>query len=114
MKKVILFTWILLCYGLSFSQNVSINASGDPALPSAMLDISSTNKGLLIPRMTTSQRVMIVSPAQCLMVFDTDTRTFWFYSYGWIEIACRGGANGPTNGDRTANYPSPTIVTIQN
>lgn len=40
---------------------------------SAVLDLHSTSKGLLIPRMTTNQRDLIVSPAIGLMVFNTDT-----------------------------------------
>ena len=40
---------------------------------SAVLDLHSTSKGLLIPRMTTSQRDLITLPAKGLMVFNTDT-----------------------------------------
>jgi hypothetical protein len=38
---------------------------------SSALDISSTNKGLLVPRLTTSERDLIVSPAAGLMIFNT-------------------------------------------
>ena len=41
---------------------------------SAILDLTSTSKGFLIPRMTTSQRNAIVSPGAGLMVFDTDSK----------------------------------------
>jgi hypothetical protein len=40
---------------------------------SAVLDLHSTSKGLLIPRMTTNQRDLIALPAKGLMVFNTDT-----------------------------------------
>ena len=40
---------------------------------SSLLDISSTSKGLLIPRMTKNQRDLISSPAKGLMIFNTDT-----------------------------------------
>jgi hypothetical protein len=39
---------------------------------SAMLDIVSNNKGMLVPRMSTLQRNAIISPATGLLVFDTD------------------------------------------
>jgi hypothetical protein len=54
---------------------------------SAMLDISSTTKGLLIPRMSSTQRTAILAPAPGLMVFDTNTETVWTFttSTGWTE-----------------------------
>lgn len=39
---------------------------------SSMLDITSTSKGLLTPRMTTAQRIAISNPANGLMVYDLD------------------------------------------
>lgn len=46
---------------------------------SAMLDIVSTNKGLLIPRMTSGERQAIASPAKGLLVFDNTTGSFWYF-----------------------------------
>ncbi|MCU0375105.1 MAG: hypothetical protein MUF24_07340, partial [Chitinophagaceae bacterium] len=48
----------------------------------AVLDLSSTDKGLLIPRMTAVQRLAISlgSPARGLMVFDTDSVAFMFWT----------------------------------
>ena len=54
-----------------FAQNVSINADGSLADTSAMLDISSTTKGVLLPRMTTSQQNSIILPANGLTIFNT-------------------------------------------
>ena len=54
-----------------FAQNVSINADGSLADTSAILDISSTTKGLLLPRMTTSQQNSIILPANGLTIFNT-------------------------------------------
>ncbi|MDO9593913.1 MAG: hypothetical protein Q7J19_02855 [Lutibacter sp.] len=45
---------------------------------SAMLDIQSNAKGVLIPRMTTSDRTTILTPANGLLVFDTDTKSLWY------------------------------------
>ena len=49
--------------------------------PSAALDITSTTKGLLIPRMTNAQRQAISNPAAGLQVFvtDLDGGRFMFY-----------------------------------
>lgn len=53
---------------------------------SSMLDIQSTSKGILIPRMQTSDRTSILSPVTGLLVFDTDTQSFWFYKVSWTEL----------------------------
>ncbi|MEI6764801.1 MAG: PKD domain-containing protein [Bacteroidota bacterium] len=54
------------------SQGVGINSAGAPSDTSAMLDIKSTTKGLLIPRMTIAQRNAIVLPANGLLIYNTD------------------------------------------
>jgi hypothetical protein len=68
------------------AQNVAINATGAAPNASAMLDISSTTSGILIPRMTTAQRTAIAGPVQGLRVYDTSTNTFWYYSgSAWVQ-----------------------------
>jgi hypothetical protein len=55
---------------------------------SAMLDIQSNAKGVLIPRMTTSDRTTILTPANGLLVFDTNTQSFWFRDgSSWKELS---------------------------
>ena len=64
---------VLLCVcSKGFSQNVGINTTGNRPDTSAMLDVASTTKGMLAPRMTTAQRTAIYSPANGLLVYDTD------------------------------------------
>ncbi|MGM0409066.1 MAG: hypothetical protein ACQERU_13880, partial [Bacteroidota bacterium] len=46
---------------------------------SAMLDVKSLTKGLLVPRLTSTQRNAIISPATGLLVFDTTLERFYFY-----------------------------------
>lgn len=54
----------------------------------AVLDLASTSKGFLIPRMTTAQRVAIVAPAKGLEVFDTTTNSQWFHNGTvWVNTA---------------------------
>lgn len=54
---------------------------------SAILDVKSISKGLLLPRLTTTQRVSIPSPADGLVVYDTDMKAIYVYrsSYGWLN-----------------------------
>ena len=71
-----------------FSQSVSINNNGAAADSTAMLDVSSTSKGLLIPRLTAQQRTAIASPATGLLVYQTDGDPgFYYYNgAGWFFL----------------------------
>lgn len=62
---------------------------------SALLDITSTSQGILIPRMTTAQRQAIVSPASSLMVYDTDLADFMQFDGSpnvgeWVAFGAKG------------------------
>ena len=89
---VIFFLILLLFQEKTFAQ-MGINATGNAPANNAMLDISSTTKGLLIPRMTTSERTALVH-TQGLTVFDITTNGYW-YSDGaaWINLAIVSGVN---------------------
>ncbi len=86
MKKIIILLAMLFsvtCY----AQNVGIGTLTPDA--SAQLHISSTNKGLIIPRMTTAEKLLIPTPADGLMVYDTDIKNFWYYDLAaatWKEL----------------------------
>ncbi len=58
---------------------VGINTSGSNPHASAMLDINSNSKGLLIPSMSTAQRDAISNPADGLMIFNTTNGIFYYY-----------------------------------
>src|SRR5689334_20722213 len=60
-----------------FGQSVAINEDGSLPNPKAILDIKSYNKGILIPRMSTTDRIAIKGPIG-LLVYDTTTRSFWY------------------------------------
>ncbi len=59
-----------------FSQNVAINSTGSNADASAMLDLSSTTSGFLMPRLTTTQRNAIVLPATGLAIFNSTVLSY--------------------------------------
>ncbi|HET9744465.1 MAG TPA: hypothetical protein VFP97_02065 [Chitinophagaceae bacterium] len=92
--RIVLITMIISFAVYANAQNVAINTSGNSADASAMLDVSSSSKGFLPPRMTTIQRTGISSPAHGLMVYDTDTKTYWYFSTTWKEISNGGGGGG--------------------
>ncbi len=64
---------IFLLLGISASAQVAINTDGAAPASSAMLDVKSTTRGLLIPSMTTTQRNAIASPAEGLIIYNTTT-----------------------------------------
>lgn len=79
---------ILFFPGIDIAQ-VGINTDGSAPHTSAMLDVKSTSKGLLIPRMTTGQRAILsIGASEGLMVFDTDLDRFFFHNgTSWLEGA---------------------------
>ncbi len=75
------------------AQSVGINNNTPHA--SAALDVTSTTKGVLIPRLTQAQRLAIASPAKGLLVFDSTSNSFWYNNgSSWQQI---GAANNAWN-----------------
>ncbi len=74
---------------------IGINSSNTAPNPSAMLDVSSTTKGVLFPRMKTFQRNAITPIAtDGLTVYDTDTQSYWFFAgTDWIEMISKANEN---------------------
>jgi hypothetical protein len=67
------------------AQNVGINTTTPDA--SAALDIKSTTRGVLVPRMATTQRTAISSPATGLLVYDNDLNSFYYYNgSNWASL----------------------------
>ena len=81
MKKNLLSLLLLgAASSLYAQQNVSISDVPATPNPTSVLDVSSTTKGMLMPRMTTAQRNAIVGPANGLLVYDTDINCVMYYS----------------------------------
>ncbi|MBE0639812.1 MAG: hypothetical protein IH598_14935 [Bacteroidales bacterium] len=71
----------------AFTQGISINENGTPPDPSAMLDVESTTKGFLPPRLTSAQRLAMQYPASGLVVFDTDFNALFVNTgEGWMQV----------------------------
>jgi hypothetical protein len=106
MKRLVLFccTSVVLILQtstlLAQSSGLAVNTDNSTAHPLAILDVKSTTQGLLIPRMTTAQRQTIGNPSipTGLIVYDTDTQTFWYNvggaapNTGWIQLTTVGNA----------------------
>ena len=89
--KFFLLAFIALIGTISaFSQNgVSINTTAAAPDNSAMLDVASPNKGILIPRMNAVARGNIGTPAPGLLVYQTDAPIGFYYYNGaaWVQLA---------------------------
>src|SRR5690349_10326948 len=100
MKKACFLFLLAHLQETCFSQNVGIGTSAPNA--SAQLDITSTTKGMLVPRVNTTQRISIASPATGLLVFDTDSSSFAYYKgSAWVFI--KGTINAANNWSLAGN-----------
>lgn len=103
---------------LARAQGVAINATGAAPDTSAILDLASTSKGFLAPRMTAAQRAAIALPATGLVVYQTDGTAGLYFNAGtsaspsWQAVGTGSGTSQwTTNG--TSIYYSAGNVGIQ-
>jgi hypothetical protein len=103
--KNLIIVFLLISYNSSLiSQNVAINNKGSKPDPSAMLDVSSTTGGMLIPRMTTVQMNAITNPAPGLQIFNTNTNCIeYFNGASWQNVVCPCTAPPPAPGVISGN-----------
>ncbi len=88
-KKLQLLVFGMFISTCAFAQ-IGIGTTTPDA--SAALDITATDKGFLMPRMTTVQREAIATPAMGLQVYDTDTKSVWSYDgTAWAESSGGSG-----------------------
>ncbi len=99
------------------SGGVGINANGAPPAASAILDLSSTSKGFVMPRVTQTQRDAIQSPVLGLQIFNTTNNCFEAYGFSnWqtLSCLCNGAPSTPStitgNSNPCANAPSVTYT----
>ena len=105
-KSILLSAAFIVTSLISVSaQNVAINTTGVIANPSAMLDVSATNMGLLIPRVAltaTNAAAPITTPATSLLVYNTATAStgttsvspgFYYWDGAqWVRVLNNGNA----------------------
>ncbi|MEZ4874819.1 MAG: tail fiber domain-containing protein [Flavobacteriaceae bacterium] len=92
MKKFVLLS-LMAFFCLKINAQVGINTTTPD--PSSELDISSTDGGILIPRMTQVERDAIASPATGLMIYQTNNTPGFYYYDG----ATWQGINGSSDAD---------------
>lgn len=101
MKKLIYFSAIsaLLAFtGFLGAQNISISDVAHTADTSAVLDVYSTSRGFLVPRLTAAQKGNIVQPAKGLLIYQTDGSQGFYYNNGnpnspdWLMLSSSNSA----------------------
>ncbi len=82
----IILALVIMSTSIINAQNVGINDDGSAADDSAILDVMSTSSGVLLPRMTTTQKDDITSPATGLLIYQTDGAPGFYYFDGSIWV----------------------------
>lgn len=108
MKKIVSLLFLIFFYANTLLSQVGIGTN-TPA-PSAQLDVTSTTKGFLPPRMTQAQRNLIASPAIGLLIFQTDNTVGYYFFNGsiWVilgDIGPQGPTGLLTSGSAPGNTP---------
>ena len=117
MKKLFILYAIFITFATK-AQSVGINTDGSNANASAMLDVSSTSKGFLPPRMTDAERTAIASPSAGLMVWCTNCGTSgemqYFNGTVWIASVLVPGSfakpDAPTSPIATAGNAQASVA----
>ena len=103
MRKHLYFIFII-SVTISTAQSVVISEAESDPDPSSILDVQSSTKGMLVPRMTLSERIDIAAPAAGLFVYQTDD-VIGFYSYdgsGWSYLI---------NSNQVTDFGSGAVIT---
>jgi len=116
MKQIVLLLVILIA-GVSAGAQVKISATPGAPHASAIMELESTNRGFVPPRMTTDQRSAISSPVTGLVVYNTQLGCVELYngsSWGCIEKADEelyGGDINSPHGSATVPFSNNTACT---
>ncbi len=90
MKKALtLIACCMLATQSFYAQGIAVNNDGSSADASAMMDIKSSTKGFLLPRMDLAARGLIANPATGLIIYQTDNTPGFYYYNGttWTQMA---------------------------
>lgn len=102
-KYILILILSVFILGLNFAQaQVGINNNGSSPDSSAVLDIGSTEKGLLPPRMSTTQRDAISNSVAGLLIYNTDSHRLELYN---------GTDWGSVSGESDEIIVAPSVLT---
>ncbi len=89
-KTLLVMLFFITAFSTSWAQ-VAINNTNSAPNNFAMLDVNASQKGILIPRITTADRTTMAgsmgATEEGLTVYDTDTKSFWFWDGAtWVAV----------------------------
>ncbi|MBL4585964.1 MAG: hypothetical protein JKX84_02740 [Flavobacteriales bacterium] len=93
--SLLIFLIPFICFGQNYNVGIGTTSPDN----SSILDISSTDKGVLIPRLNSLQRLGIPNPANGLLVYDFDIDCFFFFqssTTSWQSLCSSDGTPGTT------------------
>lgn len=96
---------IIIVLILSTIANAQVGIGTVNPDPSAILDLSSENKGILVPKMSLEKRDLITQPAEGLLIYNTTSKGFNYFQLGWKDFS-------PNYKTTTANTAVSTVSTI--
>jgi hypothetical protein len=82
MKQLLFLSISLMLSGGVFAQSQNVGIGTKTPNESALLDLSSENKGLLIPRLTDTQKAGIINPAEGLLIYQTNGKAGFYFFEG--------------------------------
>jgi hypothetical protein len=95
MKKICIVFALFMMIGVAAFAQMGVGTNSPASC--AMLDVTSTSKGFLPPRMTTDQRNNLANKVAGLTVFDTDIKTYFFWDgTQWVNLVSNGNSSGVT------------------
>jgi len=118
MKKLSFLIALLLLFSKAMFAQVGINSDNSAQDASAMLDVNSTTKGILLPRMTQAQILAIQNPSNGLIAFCTTNSKLYIYvstTAQWKEIPYGSGIMGqqfPCGLDITINHLAGAVAPV--
>ncbi|MBL0146487.1 MAG: hypothetical protein IPP48_12845 [Chitinophagaceae bacterium] len=93
--SVSICTFFIISFCTSNAQSLAVNTDGSNAHTSAILDVKSDNKGMLVPRMSKANKNAIVSPAEGLLIYQDapDSAGFYYYTNGYWQLIEKSSVN---------------------
>lgn len=95
--SVVLFFFFIFADNNIYAQSLAVNSDGSAADASAILDVKATGKGVLVPRMLSTERP--ASPVTGLLIYQTDAPAGFYYYNGAAWTLIQNSANVTTQGN---------------
>ena len=111
MKNTLALLLITFLMGTCLNAQVKIGDNPQNIDPSSVLELESTDKVLVITRVTTAQ-MNAISPIQGALCYNTELQAVHFYDgTQWVNIGSGGGTGGPLTADPIVNDVSTIVIT---